>query len=69
MTMPGRQLIMDFEVTPTSHTLEAYRARGGYATLEKALKTMQPADVTRRSPPRACWDTAAPPSRSGASGR
>ena len=38
--MPGRQLIMNFEVTPTSHTLEAYRARGGYATLEKALTTM-----------------------------
>ncbi|HEX4943792.1 MAG TPA: NADH-quinone oxidoreductase subunit NuoF [Usitatibacteraceae bacterium] len=45
--MPGRQLIMDFEVTPTSHTLEAYRARGGYATIEKALKSMQPIDVTK----------------------
>ncbi len=45
--MPGRQLIIDFEVTPTSHTLEAYRARGGYATLEKALRTMQPADITK----------------------
>ena len=45
--MPGRQLLMDFEVTPTSHTLEAYRARGGYATLEKALRTMQPVDVTK----------------------
>jgi NADH-quinone oxidoreductase subunit F len=30
-----------------SHTLEAYRARGGYATVEKTLKTMQPADVTK----------------------
>ena len=45
--MPGRQLLMDFEVTPTSHTLEAYRARGGYATLEKAVRTMQPVDVTK----------------------
>ncbi len=45
--MPGRQLIMNFEVTPTSHTLEAYRARGGYATLEKALTTMQPVDITK----------------------
>jgi NADH-quinone oxidoreductase subunit F len=44
--MPGRQLIMDFEVTPTSHTLEAYKARGGYATLEKALG-MQPADIAK----------------------
>jgi len=44
--MAGRQLIMNFEVTPTSHTLEAYRARDGYATLEKALK-MAPADITK----------------------
>jgi NADH-quinone oxidoreductase subunit F len=45
--MPGRQLIMNFEVTATSHTLADYRARGGYATIEKALKTMQPGDVTK----------------------
>ncbi|MBL0142439.1 MAG: NADH-quinone oxidoreductase subunit NuoF [Betaproteobacteria bacterium] len=45
--MPGRQLIMNFEVTPTSHTFEAYRSRGGYATIESTLKTMQPADVTK----------------------
>jgi NADH-quinone oxidoreductase subunit F len=38
---------MNFEVTPTSHTLEAYRARGGYATLEKAVTTMQPAEITK----------------------
>lgn len=44
--MPGRQLIMTFEVTPTSHTLAEYRARGGYATLGKAL-AMAPADVTK----------------------
>jgi NADH-quinone oxidoreductase subunit F len=44
--MPGRQLIMNFEVTPTSHTLEAYRARGGYETLAKAL-AMAPADITK----------------------
>jgi NADH-quinone oxidoreductase subunit F len=44
--MPGRQLIMNFEVTPTSHSFEAYKARGGYATLEKALK-MAPADITK----------------------
>ena len=44
--MTGRKLIMDFEVTPTSHTLAAYKARGGYATLEKALK-MAPADITK----------------------
>ncbi|MDH5263891.1 MAG: NADH-quinone oxidoreductase subunit NuoF [Betaproteobacteria bacterium] len=44
--MPGRQLIMNFEVTPTSHTLEAYRARGGYETLRKALG-MEPAAITK----------------------
>ena len=44
--MTGRKLIMDFEVTPTSHTLAEYKARGGYATLGKALK-MAPADITK----------------------
>ena len=44
--MPGRQLIMDFEVTPTSHTLADYKARGGYETLVKALG-MAPADITK----------------------
>ena len=44
--MPGRKLIMNFEVTPTSHRLEAYRARGGYATLEKALTSMTPQQIT-----------------------
>ena len=44
--MPGRQLIMDFEVTPTSHTLADYKARGGYGTLVKALG-MAPADITK----------------------
>ena len=44
--MPGRQLIMNFEVTPTSHTLADYKARGGYDTLGKAL-AMAPADITK----------------------
>jgi len=44
--MPGRQLIMNFEVTPASHTLADYRARGGYETLVKALG-MAPADITK----------------------
>ncbi len=44
--MPGRQLLMTFAVTPTSHTLADYRARGGYATLEKALSTMTPQQIT-----------------------
>jgi len=38
--MPGRQLFMSFPVTETSHTLEEYRARGGYEALDKALRQM-----------------------------
>jgi NADH-quinone oxidoreductase subunit F len=37
---------MNFEVTPTSHRLEEYRARGGYKALEKALRTMTAKQVT-----------------------
>ena len=44
--MAGRQLLT-FPVTPESHTLEAYRARGGYLGLEKALRSMTPADVVK----------------------
>jgi NADH-quinone oxidoreductase subunit F len=45
--MPGKQLLMTFPVTPTSHLLADYRARGGYKALEKAITTMPPQDVTR----------------------
>ena len=45
--MPGTKLLMTFPITATSHTLADYRARGGYAALEKALRTMQPEDVTK----------------------
>jgi NADH-quinone oxidoreductase subunit F len=38
---------MTFPVTATSHTLADYRARGGYATLDKVLSTMRPEEVTR----------------------
>ncbi len=44
--MTGRKVLMNFEVTPTSHTLEAYLARGGYQTIQKVLREMKPADVT-----------------------
>ncbi len=44
--MPGRQLIMNFPVTATSHSLADYRARGGYEALRKAL-AMPPQDVTK----------------------
>ncbi len=45
--MPGRQLLMSFPVTATSHTFVEYRARGGYAGLAKALQTMKPSDVVK----------------------
>jgi NADH-quinone oxidoreductase subunit F len=45
--MPGTQLLMNFPVTATSHLLSEFRARGGYGALERALKTMQPTDVTK----------------------
>src|SRR5688500_18575727 len=45
--MPGTHLLMTFPVTASSHTLADYRARGGYATLEKVLRTMRPADVIK----------------------
>jgi len=45
--MPGKQLIMNFPLTATSHTLADYRARGGYEALDKALK-MTPAEVTKQ---------------------
>ena len=45
--MPGRQLIISFPVTATSHTLDEYRARGGYAALDKALKSMKPSEITK----------------------
>src|SRR3954454_4699005 len=45
--MAHGKLLMTFPVTSTSHTLDAYRARGGYATLQRVLTTMQPQDVSR----------------------
>lgn len=45
--LSGRKFFMNFPVTDSSHTLASYRARGGYQALEKALKEMQPADVTK----------------------
>jgi len=45
--MPGTQLLMNFPVTATSHSLADYRARGGYAALERVLRELKPADVTK----------------------
>ena len=42
-------VFMTFPVTATSHTLAEYRARGGYAGLEKALREFTPAQVGERA--------------------
>jgi len=39
------KILMTFPVTATSHTLAEAHARGQYAALEKALKTMTPTEV------------------------
>ncbi len=44
--MPGKQLLMTFPVTATSHLLADYRARGGYETLAKALSGMAPQQIS-----------------------
>jgi NADH-quinone oxidoreductase subunit F len=38
--MANAKLLMTFPVTATSHTLDEYRARGGYGALEKVLRQM-----------------------------
>ena len=45
--MTGRKLLMTFPVTETSHLLTEFRARGGYQTLDKVLRTMRPEEVTK----------------------
>jgi len=46
-TLSGRKYFMNFPVTDSSHSLAAYKARGGYQSLQKALTSMQPTDVTK----------------------
>ncbi len=41
----GKKLLIHNDKVPNIHTLEMYRQHGGYASVEKALKTMQPNDV------------------------
>ncbi|HEX6571279.1 MAG TPA: NADH-quinone oxidoreductase subunit NuoF [Steroidobacteraceae bacterium] len=45
--MAGRQLLMTFPVTATSHSLAEYLARGGYVALAKTLREMKPQDVVK----------------------
>ena len=42
----GKKLLIHNDHVPNIHTLDVYRAHGGYASLEKALKTMTPDQVT-----------------------
>jgi NADH-quinone oxidoreductase subunit F len=44
--MSNTRLLLTFPVTATSHTLAEYRARGGYAALDKALRQMTPQQVS-----------------------
>ncbi|HET6226420.1 MAG TPA: NADH-quinone oxidoreductase subunit NuoF [Bacteroidia bacterium] len=41
----GKKLLIQHANVPGIETLEVYRQHGGYASVEKALKTMSPADV------------------------
>jgi NADH-quinone oxidoreductase subunit F len=41
----SKKLLIHNDKVPNIHTLEVYRQHGGYASVEKALKTMQPNDV------------------------
>jgi len=41
----GKKLLIHNDKVPGIATLEVYRQHGGYASVEKALKTMSPADV------------------------
>jgi NADH-quinone oxidoreductase subunit F len=42
----GKKLLIHNDHVPNIHTLDVYRAHGGYASVEKALKTMAPEQVT-----------------------
>lgn len=42
----GKKLLIHNDKVPGIHTLDVYRAHGGYASVEKALKTMTPDQVT-----------------------
>jgi NADH-quinone oxidoreductase subunit F len=42
----GKKLLIHNDHVPNIHTLDVYRAHGGYASVEKALKSMTPDQVT-----------------------
>ena len=41
----GKKLLIQHDNVPGIETLEVYRQHGGYASVEKALKSMAPNDV------------------------
>ncbi|HEX8515056.1 MAG TPA: NADH-quinone oxidoreductase subunit NuoF [Bacteroidia bacterium] len=41
----GKKLLIQHAEVPNIHTLQVYREKGGYASVEKALKSMTPNDV------------------------
>ena len=41
----GKKLLIHNDKIPNIHTLQVYREYGGYASVEKALKTMTPEAV------------------------
>lgn len=55
----GRKLLIHNDKVPGINTLEVYRANGGYASVEKALKTMTPDQVTDEVKNRVCVDVVA----------
>src|SRR6267142_144017 len=44
----GRKLLLENDGVPGINTFEVYRSKGGYASVEKALKTMTPDAVTEQ---------------------
>jgi len=44
----GRKLLLEHDAIPGINTFEVYRSKGGYASVEKALKTMTPDAVTEQ---------------------
>ena len=42
----SRQLLLEHINTPGIRGIKAFREKGGYSALEKALKTMKPDEVT-----------------------
>ena len=63
-------VFMSFAVTSDSHTLDAYRARGGYEALgEGACARCSRRTSSRRSPPPGCAAVAGRTFRSVRSGR